>query len=330
MTNVLSVLMITNEWSTPDHTEYAPFIVRQVDFLRRAGVQVEVFYFRGSKDLGNYLRAWQTLRAKLARERYDLIHAQFGQSGTLAVLPKSLPLVVTFRGSDLEGTVDRNGHYNLVGKLLRLVSRLVAQRADQVIVVAQKLARLLPRRDYHVIPSGLDLEMFHPINQGEARRILGLPSIQPIVFFGGNPDLPIKRYQLAQDAALFVKAKFPEVQMLVAKGIPHTQIPLYLNAADVLLMTSLHEGSPNMVKEALACDLPVVSTDVGDVRERVASVDGCVVCVDDLPKTIADGLTRVLAKRERVKGYQSVQGLDEKIMTQKVIEVYRLALAHVN
>jgi glycosyltransferase involved in cell wall biosynthesis len=326
MTDKLSILMLTSEWPTPEHPEYAPFIVRQANSLQRFGIQIDLFHFRGSKNVGNYFRAWKTVQNRVSTNHYDLIHAQFGQSGALAILPKSLPLVVTFRGSDLEGIVDRNGRYSLAGKVLQIVSRFVARHADQVIVVSSSLARSLPRRDYHIIPSGLDLEMFHPIAQGDARRMLGLSPTQPIIFFGGNPDVLIKRYELAQAAFTLTRGRFPEITMLAAKGIAHSEIPLYLNAADVLLLTSLHEGSPNVVKEALACNLPVVSTDVGDVRERIGGVEGCVVCADDRPETIAAGLTQVLSRRERVNGRAAVQDLDERIVTQKVIEVYKLAL----
>ncbi|MDL1894833.1 glycosyltransferase family 4 protein [Anaerolineae bacterium CFX7] len=323
---MLKILMLTSEWPTPAHPEYAPFIVRQVDYLRRTGIQIDLFHFRGAKSPVRYMQAWKTVQSKLAHNRYDLIHAQFGQSGLLAILPKSLPLVVTFRGSDLEGIVDNNGHYSLMGKVLQIIGRAVARRSDQVIVVSQSLARFLSRCDYHIIPSGLDLELFHPLGQAEARRALGINSTQPLVFFGGNPDVSIKRYGLAQAAFARVKDRFPESAMLAAKGIAHSQIPLYLNAADVLLLTSLHEGSPNVVKEALACNLPVVSTAVGDVRERLGSVEGCVVCADDSPETIAEGLTRVLTKRQRIEGRAAVQDLDEKVVTRKVIEVYHLAL----
>src|SRR5262249_36176249 len=126
----LRVLTITSEWIATGHG--SPFIARQVEFLRRAGIEVEVFAFRGAKNPINYLKAWRQLRSKLKQERYDLIHAQFGQSGLLA-LPKRLPLVVTFRGDDILG-VNRPGRRpTLSSKFLQQLSRLVALRADAVI-----------------------------------------------------------------------------------------------------------------------------------------------------------------------------------------------------
>src|SRR4051812_3149449 len=100
-----------------------------------------------------------------------------------------------------------------------------------------------------------------------------------------------------------------------------------MNAADCLILTSMIEGSPNVVKEALACDLPVVSVPVGDVHERLRGVEGCEVTADDRPETIAAALERVLRRGGRVEGRAAVRQLDERILTQRVIEVYRSVLA---
>jgi glycosyltransferase involved in cell wall biosynthesis len=322
------VLMVTSEWPTPQHPDWAPFIVQQVESLRREGITVDVFSFRGAQNPLNYLMAWWRLRRDHNMLQYDLIHAQFGQSGLLALQRKRLPLVVTFRGSDVEGIVGDDGRYTMQGKVLQLISRLVALYADQLIVVSQRLARFLARSDYWVIPSGIDLERFYPRQQADARSDLGLPLDQLSVLFGGNPAVAGKRFGLAQAAVDLIKEHFPNIALIAATGIPHTQMPLYMNASDVLLLTSLHEGSPNTVKEALACNLPIVSTDVGDVRERLGNVSGCIVCADDHPATVATALAQVLAVRMRVDGRNAILDLDEKLATQRVIQVYQQALKH--
>src|SRR5438093_6877286 len=97
----IRVLMVTSEWPTREQPNRVPFIVRQVDHLRRAGVDVEVFAFRGARNPANYLRAWADLLGRIRRGDHDLIHAQFGQSAGLAMFPKLRPLVVTYRGDDL-------------------------------------------------------------------------------------------------------------------------------------------------------------------------------------------------------------------------------------
>jgi glycosyltransferase involved in cell wall biosynthesis len=323
----MRVLMLTSEWPTTDYPMSAPFIVRQVHSLEKAGVQVDVFPFRGGKNPANYWRAWRRVRAKIQEDSYDLIHAQFGQSALLA-LPKRIPLVITLRGSDVTGFIGPGGRHTFSGWVLRQVSRFVVTQAEQVNVVAEHLTRYLPKRSYHLIPSGLDLTMFRPMPREEARRQLRLPTDTPLIFFPANPNNPIKRHGLAK-AAVRVLSSQMDVEMITAGRIASEQIPLYMNACDVLLLTSQQEGSPNVVKEALACNLPVVSLDVGDVRLRLAPVEGCIVCENERPETIAAALKQVLAVRQRVNGQVAVQDLDENAQTQKLLSVYQLAVSRI-
>src|SRR3989442_3168312 len=162
----IRVLMIPSDW--PDHASWggtATFIPRQVDFLRAAGVDVDVFRFRGGGEPIRYAAAWFDVQRRLRRERYDLVHAQFGQSGLLA-LPKRLPLVVTFRGDDLEGVLSNaTGRLTARGRLLPLLSRAVARRADATIVVSAHLKNFLHRQAQPpAIPPALDPQPFRPIH----------------------------------------------------------------------------------------------------------------------------------------------------------------------
>jgi len=118
----------------------------------------------------------------------------------------------------------------------------------------------------------------------------------------------------------------PEVEVVTLTAVAHGLMPLYMNACNVLLMTSLHEGSPNVVKEALACNLPIVSTDVGDVRKRIGALEGCVVCSDDEPATIAGALRQALGWHQGIDGRKAVLDLDEQALTLRVIDVYRRAV----
>lgn len=321
----MRVLMITSEWPTTDMPQIAPFVVRQVRSLQQAGIEVDVFHFRGARRIGNYLRAWKNVHRKLSTQHYDLVHAQWGQSA-LPALPKQIPLVVTFRGSDLEGLVGEDGQYSLQGKLLSLLSRTVALVADEVILVSTRLSNKIPKRTVHIIPSGLDLDLFKPMNKAEARQQLGLPKNKKLILFGGDPSSKVKRLWLAESAVTLVQKTLPEAQMIKIQGLAPDRIPLFINACDILLLTSSHEGSPNTIKEALACNVPVVSTDVGDVQERIGYLEGCKVCPDDNPETIANELLSVLSLNKRINGRSTVEGLDEKKLTEEVIRVYKKAL----
>ena len=145
--------------------------------------------------------------------------------------------------------------------------------------------------------------------------------------FAGNPAVPRKRFALAQRAVELLNDTLP-AELVVAWGVPHGDMPLYMSACDALVFTSMQEGSPNVVKEALACDLPIVSVSVGDVAQQLTSVEGCELCADDHPETIAAALARVLRRSCRVKGRDAVRHLDERLLTQQLIGVYRTALEH--
>jgi teichuronic acid biosynthesis glycosyltransferase TuaC len=320
----MRVLMLTSEWPTPAHPEHAPFIVRQVSFLRKQGVDVDVFPVHGRKNPAIYLRAWMKVRSQLFRGRYDLIHAQWAQAA-LTSLPARLPLVVTFRGSDVEGIVSERHRHTASGWLLQNISRSVARVASEAILVAARMARLLPRRDYHVIPSGLDLDLFRPVPQSEAQARLGLEPGKRYILFAAAPGNAVKRFALARAAVECLDEGY-RAELVVATGVKPALMPMYMNACDVLLLTSAHEGSPNVVKEALACNLPVVSTDVGDVRERIQNVEGCRLSASDDPRALAAALAAVLDRGKRIEGRVAVAGLDESLLTQKVIAVYERAL----
>jgi glycosyltransferase involved in cell wall biosynthesis len=321
----MRVLMVTTEWPrVPWGT--AQFVARQAAFLRAAGIEVEVFQFYGHRNPLNYARAWLDVQRLLTRERFDLVHAQFGQSALLA-LPKRVPLVVTFRGDDLQGILgDQNGRVTLAGRVLRRFCRLAAHLADAVIVVSAHMQPFVQNgKPIHIVPSGLDLELFRPQPQGPARARLGLPAGQRLVLFVGNPKLARKRYALAQQAVELLPAT-ARARLVVGWEVPHKQIPEYMAACDALIFTSSQEGSPNAVKEALACDLPVVSVPVGDVAERIQGIAGCELCADDQPETIAAALARVLARGGRIDGRSAVGQLDEHLLTQKVVGIYHAVL----
>ena len=322
----IRVLMVTTEWPT-NNSAPNQFIARQAAFLKSSGVDVEVFHFRGAKNPFNYLKAWIRLRTRLSRGNYNLIHAQFGQSALLA-LPKSLPLVVTFRGDDIQGIVrDYEGRITRLGKILRQVSKMVARRADAVIVVSEHMKTLLDESiSAHVIPSGIDFNLFRCMPQAQARRRLGLAPDKRFVLFIGRTTEARKRYELARRAVEILNESLP-AELFVAWGFPHTEMPFLLNACDALVCVSLQEGSPNAVKEALACNLPVVSVAVGDVPLRLRGVSGCEVTADDRPETIAAALKRVLSGAERTQGRKAVEELDERLLTQKLISIYQSILS---
>ena len=312
--------MITPGWPNKSNPSSSPFIFRQYQSLINHGIDVTVFNFKGNKNLMNYILAWVKIRILLRKNTYDLIHAQWGHTALLALYTK-LPLVVTYRGMDLEGLVNKDGRYSTYGKILTRISKFTSTIADEVIVVSKSLGSKLSRQDYTIIPSGIDLELFKPLNKFESRKRLRLPQDKKLILFAAPRNHPRKRYDLAVEAVSILKEKF-NCELIVCEKEKPDKVPLYMNAADCLILTSIHEGSPNVVKEALACNLPVVSVEVGDVKERQGNLKHFEICGDN-PKQISQALDKILSNKSPNVNRKAVLELDENIITEKLIGVYK-------
>jgi glycosyltransferase involved in cell wall biosynthesis len=238
----------------------------------------------------------------------DLVHVLYG--GVLAFLSGQevagrTPLVVSFCGSDLLGEPLGGMSRRMLAGFGAWCSRRAAQNADGIIVKAPNLLAALPQgldpAKVAVIPNGVDLERFRPLDRRSCLSQLGWSEEGVHVLFPANAGDPVKRFPLAQAAVAELSGFGVLVELHRLERVPHEQVPVWLNAANALLLTSDHEGSPNIVKEAMACNLPVVSVDVGDVRERISPVTGCRICESD-PRSLAQGLLSVVAPDVRSDG----------------------------
>lgn len=289
----------------------APFVAEQVDALRHTGVECDYYLVQG-KGLRGYLRNRTPLCQKIAVFKPDLIHAHYGLCGLLANLQRDIPVVTTFHGSDLLQW--RN----------RWLSRLAHRLSAHSICVNMTLMRKLGRHPQHctLLPCGVDTERFKPCDQQTARRQLLLPTEQPLVLFSGTYADPVKNIVLARAALQHLS----EVRLIEPRGYSREQMALLFNAVDLLLVTSHSEGSPQVVKEALACNCPVISVDVGDVAERISPIDGCTI-VARKPEAIAEAIANTLIHRQRCDGRKTLlaQGLANEDVTRRLLNVYHVA-----
>lgn len=317
----MKVLMITSEWPSIKNPHAVPFLVQQVKFLKDKDVDVDIYAFRGRKNPINYFKAWLSLQKLYQKGKFDLVHAQFGQSAILA-WPKKLPLVVTFRGSDLEGYVNDRGKHSLMSSCLKTISRYMAKKADRVVVVSRSLLKHLPNeKNTHIIPSGINFDLFKPMERELCRKKLGWDLKAKYILFAGDSKRAVKNFPLAVASVNLLSSTY-KVHLIVMPRIAHSQVPLYLNASNCLLLTSFHEGSPNIVKEALACNVPVVSVNVGDVQERIGGVKGNYVCSTRMPEEIASKLEMVLNSSHEINNRINIDDLNEKVTTQRLIDLY--------
>ncbi len=307
----MRVLTVTNMWPTAEAPQFGVFVKRQVEALREAGLDVDVLFVNGRASTLNYLRGFRDLRRRVRERPYDLIHATYVFSGVIARAQWRHPVVVTFTGFEVLDTWQ--------APLSRLLSRVV----DAVVIRSEQMKRRLQLPDAAVIPAGVDLDLFRPLPKAEARRRLGLPLDAKIVLFVGEPR-PEKRVDVIERATQLLRARDPHVQLIKICGKTQDQVALYLNAADVLALASEHEGSPGAVKEAMACNLPVVATDVGDVARWIDGVEGCYLC-RRTPEDFAEKIQLVLERGRRTDGRERVKSLSWPDVTQRLLEVFERA-----
>lgn len=326
---MLRVLVVTNMYPTPEDPAYGSFVVTQVNSLSRAGVDVAVAFVNGRRNPAAYLGAPFRINRLARTGGFDVVHAHYGLTGFVAAF-QPLPLVVTFHGDDLLGTPDARGRLTLKSRLVRRVSYAAAWRADVPICMSEAMRAALPRAAdrarARVIPMGVDIERFSAGDRTTARARLGVDLGERLVLFPNTPGEARKRLALAESSIRELAAQGLAARLWVVTGVPHDRMPDYFRAADCLLLTSDWEGSPMVVKEALCCDLPVVSVDAGDVRRWLDVTPGCRLVERD-PAAIAAGLRDVLCGPERVDGSAVRDEVSADRVAARVLDVYRAVTA---
>jgi glycosyltransferase involved in cell wall biosynthesis len=239
------------------------------------------------------------------------------------------PTIVSFCGSDLLGELLSGTLRKLIAGYGVMASHRAARRACGIVVKSKNLQDALPqdvdRSKVRIIPNGINLGRFRPLNRDECRQRLGWSGHRFHILFPTNAGDPRKRFDLASAAVEATEHAGLQAEIHQLRGVPHTEVPLWLNASDVVLLTSLHEGSPNVLKEALACNIPVVSVDVGDVRERIEGIEGCYLAAPE-PGDLAAKLQMVHAGSHRVVSRMKMQALSLRRVALQLKEFYSAVL----
>ena len=306
----LRVQVVTHLWPTRSEPQYGVFVQSQVDALRRRqGIEVEVRTFpRGGL---SYVRAAWALRGSARRGRFDIVHAHYGLSGWSALATRAPQLVVTFHGTDLRHPV--------VGTLSRALVRLAGLPAT----VSSWLARTeIPgagsRRAVAVLPCGIDMERFETIDRATARARLGLDPDRPYMLFPADPARQVKRY----DRALELAARFPDAELLSLRAAPPGDVPLWINASNVVLVTSDSEGFGLAALEALACDVPVLATPVGIAPLVLRGLAGTLSAPFDAERWEPLVSTHLDASDPRVAGRARAALFSSDRMADRVVAAY--------
>lgn len=325
----------------------APYISQQVDSIRNLGVSIEYFPIHKNGWAG-YLKHLPGLRKKIIEVKPDLVHAHYGFSGLLAVMQRKVPVITTFHGSDINNYISR------------FLSMIAVRGSFMSFFVSEKLAaKAKAYKVFAIIPCGIDLKVFYPVPKEEARQKIGMDSDQKVVLFSSSSGNAVKNYPLAftaikllnpsanrlrceveahhhaksqsrsvvQLSSSQITNSSPTVHLMELIGYSQKEVNLLLNACDIALLTSKTEGSPNFIKEAMACNRPIVSTDVGDVRKLVEGIPGCFIAKSN-PEDVADKIIKALQFENSISARQRIleMGLDQKTITGKIIKLYERVL----
>lgn len=297
--------------------EISPIIQNQAFSLRNEGIAIDYFTIKGKGIIG-YLTNIPRLRNVCKRNKFDIIHAHYSSSAIVATLsfPK-IPIIVSFMGSDV-----------LMNMFWRFIVKTTSLFWKRIIVKSDEMKNKLRLNKILVIPNGVDINMFHEIDIEIAKTKLNYESDKKHILFLSDPSRCEKNYKLADEAVK--RLNDDKIILHTVFDISKNEVVNYINASDLLLLTSLWEGSPNVIKEAMACNCPIVSTNVGDVEWVIGNTDGCYLTTFD-PSDIGEKIKLAIEfskKVGRTKGREKIieLDLDSKSIASKIINVYQSIL----
>lgn len=294
----MKILIICSHRYYAPYTDYiAPFIFEQMQGLKQFGCDFRVCFVKGG-GLKSYMRAWRDMKRMITEYQPDIIHAHYGLCGLIANMQRKVPVVSTYHGSDINS------------RRIRWISKIAIHLSSMNIFVSQKL-RTIADNPYRsiVVPCGVDINRFYPMDRVECRAKLGMNKYKTYVLFSKEFADKVKNYPLAKAA---VERLGLDAELLEFYGYSRKQVPWLYNAVDCGLLTSFTEGSPQFVKEAVACGCPVVSTDVGDAAEVVNRVENSYITTYEVEDVV--NKVRLALK----KGHLNQTNLDAKYIEKNV------------
>lgn len=296
----------------------SPIVKAQGDSLLEHKIDLEYFPLIG-KGIKGYIKNIFLLRRYLKESKFDLIHAHYGHCGIISHLARTNEkLLVSFMGNDLKGDVNKNNTIKFFSRILVGLNKYFAKyKFDTNIVKSEELKNILPvNTKATILPNGVNLGVFK-------NQLRDISCNKKIVLFASDPGRPEKNFPLAKAAFDKISKENSNIELLTVYGKTQNELNVFYNKADCLLLTSIHEGSPNVIKEAMACCLPIVTTDVGDVKYILGETPGTFISsysADDVALKLKSALefSKPTKGRERIIEME----LDSTNVALKLIEIY--------
>jgi len=309
----------------------SPIMSRQGSELTKLGIKVDYFAIDG-KGMFGYLSHIFKLKKYLKSNKYDIIHAHYGLCGFTAGLGSgNEKKVISFMGSELIESTKKANKLNLKFIIIHLMNAYCLRVYDYIIVKSKQMANQTKNNNLQVIPNGINLTDFFPVSKIEACNTLNLKGNNYYALFVSDPpNRPEKNIALAEEAINLLNKKGINITLLKIHSKSQEELNLYYSAVDLLLLTSLHEGSPNVIKEAMACNCPIVSTKVGDVEMNIRNIEGCYLTNFD-KNEIAEKIEKSIDFRKKNKFTNSREkilelGLSAESSAKKIKNIYEKLL----
>lgn len=289
-----------------------------MDSLEKQGTDLLLFQINKDGALG-YLSYLPRLRKYIKKQRPDIIHAHYGLSGLLANLQRKVPVITTFHGSDLNN------------RKIVYLSRLAHMFSSASIFVEESMRKKVSRRGKSfTIPCGVDLFTFGSLPNDQENIPDSVQKNVVNILFSSSFSNPIKNYDLAKSACNLIEFSDLKINLIELKGYDRNEVNQLINAVDCLLLTSFSEGSPQIIKEAMACNCPIVSTVVGDVHKIIDGVEGCFFCSFE-PNDVAEKIKLALTfsnEKGRTNGRLRIieLGFDSESIAERILKVYQEVL----
>ncbi len=305
--------------------EIVPFIKEQGESLKRIGIHIDYFPVQGKGVIG-YLTAGIKLRKYLKDKDYDLIHAHFTLSGYTAIIgARQTPVVLSLMGSDAYGEYIGENKVQFLSRYLTVLTYLIQPFVSAIISKSPNIEKYVyQKQKSSLIPNGIDISKFKPVING-FREELGLNPNLKYVLFLGSKDSVRKNIKLVQKAINQLNSN--DIELVNPYPISHEDIPKYLNSVNALAVSSYMEGSPNVIKEAMACNCPIVSTDIGDVSWVLGNTPGCYIASfhpGDYSNKLQEALDFSI-QVGRTKGDERIfkLGLDSESIAKQIFNIYK-------